>query len=194
MRASWPPPTTAMIGDVMHTTYRRLGSAIVNVTTWLRERAGELGKFGAVGIAGVVVNLGVFNLLRLGPLAQDAEFAGSDDRVVTAKVIASLVSIAFAWVAHRLWTFRSRRRLRATRELLWFGAVNAVALGIEAGVLATSHHLLGFTTLLADNAASVIGLGLGTLARYAGYRRFVFTGASDQSGVSPVVGDDDAAS
>ena len=35
---------------------------------WIRSHAGELGRFGAVGIAGVFVNLGVFNLLPLPPL------------------------------------------------------------------------------------------------------------------------------
>lgn len=131
-------------------------------------------RFGAVGLAGVVVNLVVFNLLRLGPLAPDAEVAGDEDRVVTAKVIATLVSIAFAWAAHRGWTFRGGSRHRPARELVLFGTVNAVALGLEAAVVAISHHGLGYTSLLADNVASVVGIGVGTVARYAGYSLFVF--------------------
>ena len=57
---------------------------------WLRSHAGELGRFGVVGIAGVVINLAVFNWLRLGPLSEDSTFLGAPDRVVTAKVIATV--------------------------------------------------------------------------------------------------------
>lgn len=142
--------------------------------TWVRDRAGQLARFSAVGAAGVVVNLGAFNVLRLGPLAPDAEVAGDDDRVVTAKVIATLVSIAFAWWAHRGWTFRGGRRHTPSRELLLFGGVNAIALVIEAGVIAVSHHGLGFTSVVANNVAALIGIGMATVARYAGYSLFVF--------------------
>ncbi|WP_203656813.1 GtrA family protein [Demequina activiva] len=146
----------------------------MSAATWARQRAGQLARFGAVGITGVVVNLAVFNLLRAGPLAPGAEVAGDDDRVVTAKVIATLVSIAFAWWAHRGWTFRGGSRHRPAREVVLFGAVNAVALALEAAVVAISHHGLGLTSLLADNVASIIGIGVGTIARYAGYAVFVF--------------------
>src|SRR6187549_915836 len=144
---------------------------------WVRSHAGELGRFGAVGIAGIFVNLGVFNLLRLGPLSEDSTFLGEQDRVLTAKVIATLVSIAFAWFAHRSWTFRSRRTSRPVRELLVFGAVNGIAIAAEAGVLAISHYVLDFTSLAADNLASVLGIGVGTVLRYVGYKAFVFAEA-----------------
>lgn len=142
--------------------------------TWVRERAGQLGRFAAVGATGVLVNVGAFNLLRLGPLAPTAEVAGDEDRVVTAKVIATALSIAFAWWAHRGWTFRGGRRHGPSREATLFLAVNAVALVIEAGVVAISHHGLGYTSLLADNVATFIGIGIATVTRYAGYSLFVF--------------------
>lgn len=153
---------------------------------WIRSHAGELGRFGVVGIAGIFVNLGVFNLLRLGPLSEDSTFLGEQDRVVTAKVIATLVSIVFAWAAHRLWTFRSRRTDRPVRELLVFGAVNGIAIAAEAGVLAVSHYVLDYTSLAADNLASVIGIGVGTVLRYAGYKAFVFADEPAQA----LAGDD----
>ena len=146
----------------------------MSVTTWFKRRAGQLTRFGVVGIAGVFVNLGVFNLLRLGPLGPNADADGGDTRVVTAKIIATIVSILFAWAAHRKWTFRGGARHRAPRELVLFGAVNAVALLLEAGVLAISHYGLGFTSALADNAASLLGIVLSTLVRYSGYSLLVF--------------------
>ena len=147
---------------------------LMRATAWVRLRAGFLARFGVVGLAGVVLNLGVFNLLRMGPLSPDATVAGNDDRVVTAKVIATIVSIVAAWAAHRLWTYRGRRRHRAGVELVLFGAVNAVAIVVEAATLAITHHGFGWTTLWQDNLSSLVGIGLGTVARYAGFSLFVF--------------------
>lgn len=141
---------------------------------WIRSHAGELGRFGVVGIAGVFVNLGVFNLLRLGPLSEDSTFLGEQDRVITAKVIATLVSIVFAWAAHRWWTFRGQRTHRPARELVVFAIVNGVAIVAEVGTVAISHYVLAYTSLAADNVASLIGIGLGTVVRYVGYKLFVF--------------------
>ena len=159
---------------------------------WIRSHAGELGRFGVVGVAGVIVNLGVFNLLRLGPLSEDSTVLGEDDRVVTAKVIATLVSIVFAWVAHRQWTFRGLRTHKPVRELLVFGLVNLIAIVAEAGVVAISHYVLAFTSLAADNIASLIGIGLGTVLRYVGYKVFVFTDHVPDALVDDVSGDVDA--
>lgn len=150
-------------------------SAAARLAAWARARAGFLTRFGVVGLAGVVINLGVFDLLRLGPLAPDATVAGDDDRVVTAKVIATTVSIVAAWAAHRGWTYRGRRRHRPAAELALFGAVNGVAIVIEAGVVALTHHGFGWTSLWADNLSSLAGIGLGTVARYAGFSLFVFS-------------------
>jgi putative flippase GtrA len=141
---------------------------------WVRSHAGELGRFGVVGVAGVIVNLAVFNLLRLTVLSEDSEFLGAQDRVITAKVIATLVSILFAWVAHRSWTFRTHKTHRPVRELVVFALVNLVAIVAEAGTLAVSHYVFAFTSLAADNVASVIGIGIGTVLRYVGYKVFVF--------------------
>ncbi|PKQ14221.1 MAG: GtrA family protein [Actinobacteria bacterium HGW-Actinobacteria-8] len=149
-------------------------TALARPIKWVRERAGVLARFGVVGLVGIVVNLGVFNALRLGPLGPDDSVAGNDDRVVTAKVIATIVSILFAWVAHRGWTFKGQQRHRPTKELTLFGAVNAVAIVVEAGLVALTHHGLGWTSLLADNASSLVGIGLGTIVRYFGFTAFVF--------------------
>jgi len=156
------------------------------VGAWIRARAALLARFGVVGALGVVVNLGVFNALRAGPLGPDVAVGGSDDRVVTAKVIATIASIAFAWAAHRGWTFRGRRRHRPGKELLLFGAVNAAALVLEAGAVALTHHGLGWTSWMADNVSSLAGIGLGTIARYVGFTTWVFAPAS-----SPVTTDAD---
>ena len=146
---------------------------------WVRARSGVLARFGAVGIAGLVVNLGVFNALRAGSLGTTDTVGGNDDRVVTAKVIATVVSIVFAWAAHRGWTFRGRRKHRPALEIVLFGAVNVVALVLEAGMVALTHHGFGWTSVLADNLSSLVGIGLGTAARYVGFSLFVFARHAD---------------
>lgn len=145
------------------------------LAAWVRQRGSVLARFGVVGVAGIVVNLGVFNALRVGPLGPDVSVGGNDDRVVTAKVIATVVSIVFAWIAHRGWTFKGRQRHRPLKELSMFGAVNAVAIVVEAGLVALTHHGFGWTSLLADNASSLAGIGLGTIVRYVGFTTLVFT-------------------
>jgi putative flippase GtrA len=151
-------------------------SAVARLVGWFRQRVTVLARFGVVGVAGIVVNLGVFNALRLGPLGPDDSVGGDDDRVVTAKVIAAVVSILFAWVAHRGWTFKGQQRHHPGKELALFGAVNAVAIVLEAGLVALTHHGFGWTSLLADNASSLVGIGLGTIVRYFGFTAFVFPG------------------
>ncbi|MBM6401011.1 GtrA family protein [Phycicoccus sonneratiae] len=123
-------------------------------------------KFGVVGAVAFVIDLGLANLLWHGPLA---------DKVTTAKIISGAVATLVAWLGNRQWTFRHRRSRPVHHEVGLFFGVNLIALGISAVTLAVSHYGLGFTTRLADNIATVVGIGLGTLFRFWAYRRWVFS-------------------
>lgn len=126
----------------------------------------ELVKFGIVGAAAFVIDLGIANLLWHTVLS---------DKVTTARVIAGLLATLFAWYGNRVWTFRRRDRHRGARaELALFVVVNAVALGISTATLVLTHYGLGLDTVLADNASTVLGIALGTLFRFWAYRRYVF--------------------
>ena len=127
----------------------------------------EMIKFGVIGAVAFVIDLGLANILWHTVL---------QDRVTTAKIISGAVATLFAWVGNRQWTFRHRVNRRVHHEVALFFAVNLVALGISAVVLAFSHYGLGFTSTLADNVATIIGIGLGTLFRFWAYRRIVFSG------------------
>ncbi len=98
-----------------------------------------------------------------------------EDKVTTAKVISGAVATLVAWLGNRQWTFRHRRSRPVHHEVGLFFGVNIVALGISAVALAVSHYGLGFTSTLADNVATVVGIGLGTLFRFGAYRRWVFS-------------------
>ena len=127
----------------------------------------ELAKFGVVGAIAFVVDIGVFNLLRHGPM---------EDKPLTAKVISTVLATTVAFAGNRQWTFKHRERTNLRREYALFFGLNGVALAIALGCLGLSHYVLGFTSPLADNiSANVIGMALGTMFRFWSYRRFVFT-------------------
>jgi putative flippase GtrA len=139
----------------------------------LRRHRRRLTKFGLVGLFGLLVDVGVFNLLR---------FAGGEgvlyDRPLTAKVISTALGIVVAWLGHRYWTFRERRRTAIPHEFALFLGVCLIGLAISLGCLGVSHYLLGLRGPLADNiSANLIGLGLATGFRYWAMHTHVFTGA-----------------
>jgi putative flippase GtrA len=138
----------------------------------------EVIKFGAVGLLAYVVDLYVFNLLRVGvwPVTE----APLGHKTVLCKVISVSVATVVAWLGNRYWTFRHRRRATARAEFVLFGVMNVGGLLIAAACLGVSHYVFGLTSALADNiSANVVGLVLGTLFRFWAYRQFVFTELRD---------------
>lgn len=131
----------------------------------------QLMRFGMVGGVGFVVDVGVFNLLRITVLAPEIVHEGP----VIAKVVSTSLAIVVNWIGNRYWTFGPHRRPRAVREGLEFALVSVGGMLIGLGCLWTSHYVLGFTSLLADNISSnVVGLALGTAFRFWLYRTWVF--------------------
>lgn len=128
-------------------------------------------KFGIVGILGIFVDTGIFNLLRLGVFGTEGWWATA----LGAKVISTSVAILFNWVGNRYWTFRHTRHKHIIREFVEFVAASMVGMFIALGCLWVSHYLLGFNDIVSDNiSANVVGLGLGTLARFVLYRFWVW--------------------
>jgi len=138
----------------------------------LRDRLVELVRFGFVGSVAFVVDLGTYNLLRFGPVEL------LHGKPLTARVIAVLIATLVSWLGSRHWTFASQRTDRKGRELGLFTAINVVGIGITVGALWFSHYVLGHSGPFSDNVANVVGIALGTIVRYAGYKLFVFTGTA----------------
>ena len=140
----------------------------------MRQLLTQLVRFGLVGGIGLVVDVAVFNALRLTVLAPENLHEGP----VVAKVISTTLAIGCNWLGNRYWTFREHRSPRATREGLEFALVSVGGMLIGLACLWVSHYALGFTSVLADNIASnVVGLALGTVFRFALYRWWVFNPA-----------------
>ncbi|CAL9482485.1 GtrA family protein [Streptomyces griseomycini] len=130
----------------------------------LRRLCREVAKFGAVGGAGVLVNLGVFNLVR----------QVTDLQVVRASVIATVVAIIFNYVGFRYFTYRDRDKSGRTREMSLFLLFSAVGLVIENGVLYAATYGFGWDSPLQSNVFKFLGIGVATLFRFWSYRTWVF--------------------
>lgn len=128
-------------------------------------------KFGIVGLLGYVVDVGLFNLLRLGVFGSDHPLQGP----IGAKVASVSVAVLITWFGNRYWTFREHRRRNYLLELAEFVTVAIGGLLIGLACLAISHYVLGFDNIVADNiSGNVIGLGLGTAFRFFLYRFWVY--------------------
>ncbi|MEU9354761.1 GtrA family protein [Streptomyces griseoloalbus] len=150
-RGSSGPPTTAPAPR---------GTVRQRIDRFVREVA----KFGAVGGAGLLVNLLVFNLVR----------QVTDLQVVRASVIATVVAIIFNYVGFRYFTYRDRDKSGRTREMSLFLLFSAVGLVIENGILYTATYGFGWDSPLQSNIFKFLGIAVATLFRFWSYRTWVF--------------------
>ncbi|SHM00153.1 GtrA family protein [Actinacidiphila paucisporea] len=124
----------------------------------------EIAKFGAVGGVGVLVNIGVFNLVRHSTGLQ----------TVRASVLATLVSIAFNYLGFRYFTYRDRGKAGRTKELGRFLGFSCIGLVIENGVLFVATYGFDWDSQLQSNIFKFVGIGVATLFRFWSYRTWVF--------------------
>jgi putative flippase GtrA len=131
----------------------------------LRRLAAELAKFGAVGIVGIVVQLGTLPLWSLALPATRATIA------------ATLLAIGVNYIGYRYWVYRDADKQTRSREITLFLIFSGIGLVIQTGVvwcLTSSLHLDKGLPLMAFN---LIGIGTATMFRFWAYRTFVFTGS-----------------
>lgn len=148
----------------------------------VRKLIGQLARFGLVGLVGVVVDVTIFNVLRVTVLNPDSVHSGP----AIATVISTSVAIIANWIGNRHWTFRSDRRHNWMREGVEFGIASVGGMAISLSCLLVSHYLLGFESLLADNIAkNVVGLALGTAFRFTLYRLWVFRPRANEAQYDP---------
>ncbi|EDY57424.1 integral membrane protein [Streptomyces sviceus ATCC 29083] len=130
----------------------------------LRRIVREVAKFGAVGGAGLLVNLVVFNVVR----------HLTDLPVVRASVVATVVSIVFNYIGFRYFTYRDRDKSGRTKELTLFLLFSVVGLVIENGILYAATYGFGWDSPLQSNIFKFVGIGIATLFRFWSYRSWVF--------------------
>jgi putative flippase GtrA len=136
----------------------------VSLRTRCTELIPELAKFGLVGLAGSVVDLGgaayLHGAVGIGPMVS--------------KGLSLTAAMVVTYLGSRFWTFRHRVNQALLREGILFAALNLVGLAIAECVIAVVTYGLDLRGALAYNAASVFGTGLGTIFRYFSYKKWVF--------------------
>ena len=126
----------------------------------------RVGKFSAVGTVAFIIDIGVFNLLRLDPVGMGPLWA---------KVLSVTAATTVSWIGSRYWTFRDGKSNTPVKEAVGFFAVNAVGLLIAVGCLWFSHYVLGLTSTFADNVSgNIVGVLLGNVFRYLMYRHVLY--------------------
>ncbi|MEU9796496.1 GtrA family protein [Streptomyces sparsogenes] len=140
------------------------------------QLAREIAKFGAVGGAGVLVNLGVFNLIR----------HVTELPVVRASVVATVVATFTNYLGYRYFTYQDRDKQGRTKELTLFLLFSAIGLIIENGVLYTATYGFGWDSQLQSNVFKFAGIGVATLFRFWSYRSWVFRALPAREAVETV--------
>ena len=147
---------------------------MVSLRKRFAELIPELTKFGLVGLAGAVVDLGgaayLHGALGVGPMV-------SKGLSLTAATIVT-------YLGSRFWTFRHRMNQALLREGVLFAALNLVGLASAECVIAFVSFGLDMKGTLAYNAASVAGTGLGTIFRYFSYKKWVFLAGAPGAAVA----------
>lgn len=132
----------------------------------------QMQKFGVVGLAGYIIDVGLFNLLSLANL----DVVPGEGEPLLYKALSSFIAICFTFVLNGRWTFAKhvRNRSRLWKFSVYLG-INLLAMLIVLGCLYVSRFVLGFDSLLADNiAANFIGTALAMVFRFVLYRKVVF--------------------
>jgi putative flippase GtrA len=155
---------------------------LAGLRTRFAELIPELAKFGLVGLAGAVVDLGgaayLHGAVGIGPMVS--------------KGLSLTAAMVITYLGSRFWTFRHRVNQALLREGILFAALNLVGLAIAECVIALVTYGLDLRGTVAYNAASVFGTGLGTIFRYFSYKKWVFLagvpGAAVAAGEAAVSG------
>ena len=133
--------------------------------TGARSRAtGEFTKFVAVGVAATAISTSLYNVfahttaLGQGSLTQQP---------VAAFVLANLAGMVVSFFGTQWWVFSGRTSTGPARGFPALVVINVASWLIPLPSLPFSRYVLGLSSALADNvAANVVGLGLGTIARF----------------------------
>jgi dolichol-phosphate mannosyltransferase len=120
----------------------------------------RVARFGAVGVAGTVINLGVFTAAHAAGLP-----------VTVASVAAFLVAVAHNLALHEVLTFRTGRATGSGRGLR-FLAVSTCTLGLNVAVLHVALELGA-----APAVAQLSGIVAAFPVNYLASRALVFTPA-----------------
>lgn len=132
----------------------------------------EIVRFLVVGGLATAVSVVGFNALVHGTLIGSPPMK---DQPIPAYVLVNVVAGVVAYLGLRLWAFSHRDVHHAAKSMVRFFTLGVVTMAIPVMCLAVSRYILGLSDVWADNlSGNLVGLGLGTAARFWMFRRYVF--------------------
>jgi putative flippase GtrA len=145
----------------------------VSIVRFVQDRIGhlfhEIAKFGIVGGFALVVNIAAYHVYVI----------FNAKNVLTASIVASVIATVVAYLGNRYWTYKHRYQQGSSsnrsREVVLFFATNGIATIIQAGCLALTHYVIGWSSPLGDFFGNyVLGTALGMVFRFWAYRTWIF--------------------
>jgi putative flippase GtrA len=122
----------------------------------------EISAFGVVGAVALVMDVSIFTWL-------------SPHGALKAKFVSTAISTTFAYFGNRHLSFSHRARTSIGRETSFFFGINVITLIFSELIIGFFVYVLGY-----GHASGVVffvnlgTIGLGTIFRFWGYKRFVF--------------------
>jgi len=124
----------------------------------------EVVAFGIIGVVALFIDVGIYNLLfhyGVGTL--------------TAKTISTIVATTFAYLGNLNWSFSHRARKGLAKQATYFFVINGFTLAGGLVIMAFFAYPLHYKfDQFVMNVVNLFTIGLGTLARFWAYKRFVF--------------------
>jgi len=135
----------------------------------LRQRlAVELAAFGVIGAVCLVSDIVLFNVFTFG--------AGLSP--VAAKAVGMVITGTMAFFGHRHVTFRHHRGEQSyRREVTTFTVATLLTVLLSLLPLFVAKNVVHTHDVVMLNGANLLGIALGTLARYLAYRNVVWAAA-----------------
>jgi putative flippase GtrA len=144
------------------TTSSQLASLRAHVRSSWRILLKEITAFGLIGALSLIIDLGLYNLL-----------AGNG--WLKAKLVSTVVATLFAYFGNRHLSFSHRARTTLGRETSYFFGINLVTLVFSELILGLfAYPLNQRSDHVVMNVVNLVTIGLGTIFRFWGYKRFVF--------------------
>lgn len=149
-----------------------LGIAVGYLLSKIRSFFFQLAKFGLIGIANTVVDLGIYNLFIY------LSDVSSGYLIVVFKSFSVLAAIVNSYVWNKFWSFEKKEVHNVGEEFTQFLMVSLVGLLLNVGITAFVVNVIGAPEGVADKTwANVGGLTASILVltwNFIGYKFFVF--------------------
>jgi putative flippase GtrA len=140
--------------------------------------ASELARFGTMGALNSAVAIVGTNILHLGLGAEP----------LASNMIATVLATTVSFAGNRWWTFRHRRRGNLAHEYAVFFVLNGVGLLIQLLAIGFAVYVLDRHDSVSYNVSLLTGVAVASLARFLGYKRWVFLPPERSMALSPAGG------